>query len=249
MNTKANNSAIGKVCIELQAIDSTNEYAKALLSKSKPAEGTVIFAHEQSAGKGQFGKKWESTKGENLTFSVILYPDFLEAGNAHRLNQAISLALHDFFESLNVTTRIKWPNDIYSGDDKLAGILIENALLKEHLSYSVIGIGINVNQTAFSPGILNPVSLKMVLGKQFELIALLHDFFPFLEKRYLQLKQGNLSTMKEAYQSRLYRLNEKKTFKTSTETFEGIIRGVDDNGRLMIEADGKIRYSTTDFIL
>jgi len=249
LNTIANSRFIGEVLIELPSVDSTNEYAKQLLSKSKPAEGTVIFTRKQTAGKGQFGKKWESAAGENLTFSVILYPDFIEAGKAHLLHYVASLALHDFFESLQVHPKIKWPNDIYCADNKLCGILIENALMKENLSYSVIGIGINVNQTVFSPDIPNPVSLRMLLGKHFDLTPLLPDFFPFLEKRYLQLKEGNIAAIKKAYQSHLYRLDEKKTFKTSTESFEGIIRGVDDSGRLMIEVDGEIRYSTTDFIL
>lgn len=249
MNTPSNKGFVGKVFLEIPTVDSTNEYAKQLLSKSKPAEGTVIFAHEQTAGKGQFGKKWESAKGENLTFSVIFYPDFLGAQNAHRLHQAISLALHDFFESMNVPTRIKWPNDIYSADSKLAGILIENALMKEHLCSTVVGIGINVNQTAFSPHVPNPVSLKMLLGKEFEPLHLLNDFFSFLEARYLQLKDGQSEVLKSAYQSLLYRLNEKKILKTSTETYEGIIRGVDDSGRLMIETEAGMRYSTTALVI
>lgn len=250
MNTpEYNNLLIGKVFHELQSVDSTNEYAKLLLSKSKPEEGTVIFTHEQTAGKGQFGKKWESNPDENLTFSVILYPDFLEAGKAYQLHQVISLALHDFFDSLGIVVRIKWPNDIYHGDMKLCGILLENALIKEHLSYSIVGIGMNVNQTAFSPDIPNPTSLKLIAEKEFELIPLLRKFFPFLEKYYLQLKHGQYPAMRETYESKLYRLNEKRVFKTTDETFEGITRGIDHEGRLIIETDGKLRYAASAFVV
>lgn len=233
----------------MPSVDSTNEYAKLLLSKSTPADGTVIFAREQTAGKGQFGKKWESVAGKNLTFSVIFYPHFLESQQAYRLHQVISLALHDFFESLYVQTRIKWPNDIYVADTKLAGILIENALLKEQLSYSVVGIGINVNQTIFSADVPHPVSLKILLKKEFDLSSLLNQFFPFLETRYLQLKRGETEALKSAYQSLLYTLNEKRIFKTSAENYEGMIRGVDDSGRLIIETASGTRHSATDLLL
>lgn len=200
-----NTGFVGKNFIELPSVDSTNEYAKALLSESSPEEGTVIAAREQTAGKGQFGKKWESAPGENLTFSVIFYPGFLEAARAHQLHYAVSLALHDFFFArLQLDTRIKWPNDIYHGDKKICGILIENALIKEHLSYSVIGIGINVNQTTFHPDIPNPVSLKQLLGKQFDLKPLLLEFFPFLEERYVQLRAGSAPQLEEQYQALLY---------------------------------------------
>lgn len=241
MNTKDNNRLARKV-FTLASVDSTNEYSKRMLSNTKPAEGTVIVAHEQTAGKGQFGKKWESAQGKNLTFSVVLYPHFLEAAHAHRLNQAVCVALHDFFKSTGIDTRIKWPNDIYHNDSKISGILIENALMKEYLSYSVVGIGINVNQDVFSPEIPNPVSMKKITGKTFEPSGLLHSFISFLDKYYALLKSGSYPAISAEYQSLLYKLHEKRTFATVAENFEGITRGVDESGRLLVEVNGTVRH-------
>ncbi len=244
-----NNVAVGKVFIHLKIIDSTNAYARQLLSKTKPAEGTVIFADEQTSGKGQLNKHWESEAGKNLTFSVILYPDFLNTTRIHALSQAVSLSLLDFFHSFQISTTIKWPNDIYEQDKKLAGILIENALVKENLSYSIIGIGINVNQTVFNPELLNPVSMKLIQQKEFELKPLLESYFPFLEKRYFELKAGEDVKMKQEYRSNLYGLMEKRTFETAQKKFEGMITGVDANGRLMIETDEDVlKFSTNEVV-
>lgn len=239
MNSLHNNICIGKVCIKLDEVDSTNSYAKQLLSKSKPSEGTVIFAHYQTGGRGQFGKTWESDRGKNLTFSIILYPSFIEAGKAHCLNQAVCLGLKDFAESLDISVRIKWPNDIYYHDKKLAGVLIENGVMGGSLDYSIIGIGMNVNQTGFSPELPNPVSLKMIAGGEFKTEELLNGMFPFIERRCEQLKNGHMREIKNEYEDSLYRLGEKRHYQTATENFEGIICGVNDEGQLLVEANGK----------
>jgi len=244
-----NNLFAGKVFISLHEVDSTNEQAKRWLSKNKPPEGAVIFTHHQTKGKGQFGKTWESEPGKNLTFSIILYPVFLEAKKAPTLNQAICLGLKDFLQSLNIPARIKWPNDIYHHDKKLAGLLIENGLTGEHLNYSVTGIGLNVNQTNFSPDIPNPTSLKLISGKEFELEKLLSEFFPFVEKRYLQLKSGRFAEIKKDFEGCLYQLNEERLYKTSTEKFEGIIRGLNEEGQLAMEIRGKTKlFSNAEII-
>lgn len=248
MNTLGNNLFIGKVLINLDEVNSTNEYAKALLSKSKPSEGTVIFAHCQTNGRGQFGKMWASEKGKNLTFSIILYPDFLEAKRAYSLNHVVSLGLKDCIENLKITVSIKWPNDIYHHDKKLGGLLIENGLVGENLNYSIIGIGLNVNQTTFSQELPNPISLKLISGKEFK-IELLNDVFSFIEKRYLQLKSGRLEEIKNEYVDSLYCLNEKRIYQTSNEKFEGIIRGVNDEGQLIMEINGTNRFFNNNEII
>ncbi|HXH19409.1 MAG TPA: biotin--[acetyl-CoA-carboxylase] ligase [Chitinophagales bacterium] len=235
--------------VSLPEVDSTNEYAKRLVSKNKPPEGTVIFASRQTSGKGQFGKSWESEPEKNLTCSVILYPVFLEARLAHLLNQIISLSLRDLMDALGISVKIKWPNDIYHHDKKLAGLLIENGLIGEHVSYSIAGIGLNVNQTRFSPDIPNPTSLKLISGKDFKLEKLLKKFLPFIEKRYLQLKTKVYAEIKSDYENSLYRLNEKARYRKSTEQFEGIICGVSDEGQLKMQVSGTIRlYSTNEII-
>ncbi len=249
MNSLHNNICIGKVCINLSEVDSTNSYAKQLLSKSKPAEGTVIFAHYQTGGRGQFGKTWESDWGKNLTFSIILFPSFLEAGKAHCLNQAVCLGLKDFVGSLNISVRIKWPNDIYHHDKKLAGLLIENGVMGGSLDYSIIGIGMNVNQTSFSPALPNPVSMKMIAGRDFKTDRLLNKMFPFIEKRCEQLKNGHMREIKNEFEDSLYRLGEKRQYQTATENFHGIITGVNDEGQLLLETNGKQRvFSNNELV-
>src|ERR1035441_10550859 len=141
---------IGKNLITLDSVASTNNFAKDMLSNTRPVEGTAIMAKEQYAGRGQMGNAWETESGKNLTCSFILYPEFLEADKQFFLNMAVALAVKDFCEHvLHDEIKIKWPNDIYYHDKKLGGILIENSISGNKISSSVIGIGINVNQTAF----------------------------------------------------------------------------------------------------
>lgn len=241
MNSSNNNLIIGKVCICLNEVDSTNSYARECLAKSKPSEGTVIVARYQTGGRGQFGKSWESEPGRNITFSIVLYPVFLRARQAHSLNQAVCLGLKDFVESLNIEVQIKWPNDIYHYDKKLAGILIENGLMGEKLDYSIIGIGMNVNQTKFSPELPNPVSLKMIAGKEFELEKLINDVCGFVETRYRQLKKGQWKEIKKDFEKALYGLGQRRMFEMNDELLEGIISGLDDEGQLILTINGNPR--------
>src|SRR5687768_10725094 len=130
---------IGSTTIELASVDSTNNFAKDLLRSEKPLEGTLIFAHEQSQGRGQKGNSWISEKDKNLTLSIILYPHFLEAEKQFFLNMAISLAVKDFCESfLDKEIKIKWPNDIYHHNQKLGGILIENTISGNKIASSIV---------------------------------------------------------------------------------------------------------------
>ncbi|MCB0573965.1 MAG: biotin--[acetyl-CoA-carboxylase] ligase, partial [Saprospiraceae bacterium] len=182
----ANTLFIGKVYHRFDQLPSTNDHAAELIAKSTPPEGTVIRAASQTAGRGQFGSRWESAAGKNLTLSVILYPDWLEAGAQFHLSMATALALHDTVYSIvqNLpdesllkagepstvyrlpstvhrppsTVKIKWPNDLYLGDRKAAGILIQNSLSGAHLQSSILGIGLNVNQPEFDPSLPNPGS-------------------------------------------------------------------------------------------
>src|SRR5687768_14177982 len=134
---------IGKNVIELDSIDSTNSYSKELIIKEKPIEGTIITAREQLSGRGQMGNSWNAEAGKNLTLSIILYPDFLDADKQFYLNIAVCLAVKDFCESvLGDEIKIKWPNDVYHRDKKLGGILIENTIKGSQIASAVVGIGI-----------------------------------------------------------------------------------------------------------
>jgi BirA family biotin operon repressor/biotin-[acetyl-CoA-carboxylase] ligase len=246
----ANTLFIGKVYLRFDELPSTNDYAAALLlsagpsaalayTKSKPAEGTVIRADSQSAGRGQFGSRWESVAGKNLTFSVILYPSWLEIGAQFRLSMAVALAVHDAVSS-NIGSvlpvRIKWPNDLYIDGRKTAGILIQNALAGTSIQSSIVGIGLNVNQLDFDPALPNPTSLALSSGHTFDLDEIADLLFECLEQRYLQLKAGQSAQIRSAYESLLYRRGVETDF-TDTVTgtnFTGIVLGVTDAGQLRV---------------
>ncbi len=228
---------IGKVVLDFQKLASTNVYASELLTKSRPAEGTVIKACEQWDGRGQIGSGWVSEPDKNLTFSVILYPVFLQAGRQFFLNMAIALGVFDCLSHyLAGNLSIKWPNDLYWQNKKIAGILIQNVLSGALIQSSVIGIGINVNQKVFPPDLPNPGSVSLAAGKRdVDLDEVLNRLFQTLENRYLQLREGRYLALSEVYTQRLYRLEESAWFEhPDGEVFKGAVKGVDDNGKLIV---------------
>lgn len=235
MFTTTNNILLGKVLLEHDMLSSTNVEAKTLLSKSKPVEGTVIIAHGQTGGKGQFGNTWAAAPGENLTFSIILYPKFIPANRQFLLSQAVALGIRDALQPyLPQPALIKWPNDIISSGKKICGVLIENSLQGNLLADSVVGIGINVNQMQFN-GLPGAASLQSLTGRQFDLNQVLHRVLSCMEGYYLQLLANREASVAEAYLQHLYLLNQPSTFIVDAETVEGCIKGVDANGRLLVE--------------
>ena len=211
---------------------STNDDAR----DAKYHDGDIVWADFQTAGRGQRGHTWESRAGENLTFSVVLEPHFLPVAEQFMLLEAVALALADFFAQLGVGTKIKWTNDIYVGDRKAVGILIEHSYSAGKLSRTVVGIGINVNQTDFSADIPNPVSLALLTGKNYDLQQLLEQYEQCLIARYSQLKNGEWDKLQSDYHSMLYRRDEQHPFALPDGTrFKGIIRGVKPTGDLIIE--------------
>lgn len=231
---------VGKNIIELESIDSTNNYAKELLQKERPVEGTIIFAHEQHTGRGQMGNSWSAEAGKNLTLSIILYPDFLDADKQFFLNMAISLAVKDFCESvLPDEIKIKWPNDIYWRDKKVGGILIENTINGSRLSSSVVGIGINVNQEQFDETLPNPVSLLQIANFNFKLSNLIEGLSVFIEKYYLQLRQLHFNFLDKGYTVALYRYQQTHEFKRGGQILRGEINGVAKDGKLILHCNGK----------
>ncbi|MES2620037.1 MAG: biotin--[acetyl-CoA-carboxylase] ligase [Bacteroidota bacterium] len=235
----------GSNVIELETVDSTNNFAKDLLQREKPTEGTIIYAHEQSLGRGQMGNMWKSEKEKNLTLSIILYPQFLDADKQFFLNMAVSLAVKDFCESvLGEEIKIKWPNDIYHHNDKLGGILIENTIIGSRVTSSIVGIGINVNQQDFEKDIPNATSFNLIAGKEYQLKSLIELLSSFIEKYYLQLRQLHFNFLDKAYVEALYRYQQTFAFKKGAQTFRGEINGVTKEGKLIIHCNGKEqRYS------
>ncbi len=214
---------------------STNTFAALLLRQQKPPEGTVIQAGFQTAGKGQKGNKWESEAGKNLLFSIILFPDMIKPEEQFSISMAISLGICDFLKRLIPVCRVKWPNDIYAGDDKIAGILIENSIRGGNIESSVAGIGLNINQVKFPSSLPNPVSLKLITGKEYDPDDCLKELLASLDKRYKKLISSPAEELKNDYASSLYRLGEWHNYKSAGNYFNGRIVGVTGSGSLRVE--------------
>lgn len=229
---------VGHNLLKLHKVDSTNSYLKILLTNTKPlAVGTVIMADEQFAGRGQNNNIWLSQAGKNLTFSTFLQPHFLAPQKQFKLNQAITLGITDCLTNLlGNGCKIKWPNDIYFNNDKIGGILIENMVRGHKINESVIGIGLNVNQTIFDDGLKNANSLTNISGNNFNLITLLGDILMALENRYFEL-EANINLDKQ-FIERLYRFNQLCHFNNGKGIFEAKITGVTDAGLLILEKNG-----------
>lgn len=231
---------VGHSLVKLHEVDSTNTYLKKLLSNSKPLiEGTVIMADYQTSGRGQKNNVWESEKGANLTFSVLLKPSFLNVNNQFQLNKSVSLGVSDvLIEILGESSKIKWPNDIYFENKKIGGILIENTIKGNFLKESVVGIGLNINQKEFGLNADRATSLSKILHQDYDLDKLLSQLCTRIESRYLQLKADKHQLLDKDYLDRLFRINESYLYEIDNQNFEGIIKGVTPTGRLSIELSG-----------
>jgi len=232
---------VGQNLIKLSDVDSTNNFLKVLVSKSEPlAEGTVIMADNQFAGRGQQQNSWQSEPGKNLTFSLYLRPAFLPIQKQFLLNMAVSVGLSNALRELvGDGIQIKWPNDIYFQRKKLGGILIENLLSGQTYKTGIIGIGINVNQVVFS-GALNDhaISLSQILHKDVNLIKLLAVICSHIESQYLKLKANQHVSLQANYLERLMWYNQTGKYRYNGQVFEGVLTGVTDQGLLMIKSKG-----------
>ena len=225
---------IGSRIIKIDKIDSTNRYLVDLLNDQALEEGTVVVAQNQFAGKGQGDHRWESEPGKNLTFSFVIWPRFLDISKQFMLNKIISLAIKDFIaEELDAKrVSIKWMNDVYVDNNKIAGMLINNAIPGYTFKHAVIGIGANINQEVFRSDAPNPVSLKALTGKEYNLEKSLKKLFYYLNNRYLQLKEFQFETIDSHYVSSLYKYNSFHPYIYQNKKITAKITGVDAYGRL-----------------
>lgn len=228
--------------IWLDSIDSTN--SEALRRLADVPSGTVIAAREQTAGRGQRGNTWFTQPGQNLTFSIVLkFEGVFPVSRAVWLNYLSSLAVAVFLRSFGVACEIKWPNDVYVGKRKICGILIENQLGADGLASSVVGIGININQTEFMQ-LANATSLSLCTSRAYSVEECLQRFLVFFEKLLPQVFEDGAGLF-EAYSSQLFRKGVPARYYDvlQEEEFDGVIRGVEPDGRLcIIDAAGKCRY-------
>jgi len=229
------NRIIGRQVISLLSTESTNDYAKELLDGGLPREGLVIIAGEQKKGRGYGQNIWHSGRGKNLLFTVILYPEVLEANQQFLISKAISLGIYDYLSEYISDVSIKWPNDIYVEDRKIAGILIENDLVGATLKDSIVGIGLNVNQEYFPEDLPNPVSLLQMIEKKLPLKKELRKLCGYLDKRYGMLSKGQIDKINREYHTRLFRLNQMSWYESQGKPFRAKIVGVSDYGQLILE--------------
>ncbi len=226
---------------------STNEEAQRLISCGKAKEGMVISAREQSKGRGAGDNLWESKQGKNLTFSLILQPRFLEPSRQFVLTQMISLALFDVAARhlMGGYLCIKWPNDLYFNEKKLAGVLVQNRIKANLLDFSVIGVGFNVNQKKFYSHASNPVSIILFSNKEESLSDLLEEILKRVNFYYEKIK-NNIKSLEDLYLQRLYRMGEWADYEDETGHFTAKIIGIDRYG-LLLMTDRKGQQRTYGF--
>ena len=232
---------IGNHYIFLPETASTNTYLQSMLREGNPAEGTVVSTGFQTAGRGQVGAVWDSGKDQNIMLSVLLFPGFLNAMNQFQISKAMALAAKDFVITFlpDENIKIKWPNDILVSDKKICGILIENGLKGEQMEYSIIGIGVNINQLFNDK---QRTSFKGITGLEYDLRYIEKKLFSCIEARYLQLRNNELKTSAD-YLEALYGLGEKLRFRdhVKIQDFSGVIVGISPEGKLIIETEGEVR--------
>ena len=224
---------IGDPFIELPTVDSTNNYAMAQVQNGAAKHGIVYFAHNQTAGKGQRGKSWTTEPGENLILSAVVEPNELTPSDTFYLSAGFANACYDFFKNYaGEETTIKWPNDLYWRDRKAGGILIENVIRKDVWNYSIVGIGININQTEFPAELVNAVSLKQITGFRYNILQLAKELCTFLEAGYQTVKKEKTCLL-NIYNENLYKRNQQVKLRKTNIVFETIVSGVSSTGKLI----------------
>ena len=223
--------------LRFDEINSTNVFLYDKISENNDISDMVVVASHQSAGRGMDKNRWESEAGKNLLFSIALNVNFLEAENQFKISQAVSVAIVDTLSQFvdNQQLFIKWPNDIYFGDKKLAGMLIQNTIEGKMMGVSIIGIGLNVNQIEFSKDIPNPISLKMISGKDFDLEYILNLLIINIKSSVESLRfSENQIEINEKYISKSYRFGVWSEYFYQNQVKSMIINGFDKYGRLLL---------------
>jgi len=218
----------------LEETDSTNKYLREQLSRETLPQFTVITTRFQSSGRGQRGNSWESERGKNLLFSVLLRPNFISAKSQFVISQITSLAIIEALSRFAPGFTIKWPNDIYWNEQKICGMLIENDLAGINISESILGIGVNINQDAFVGNAPNPISLKTITGKEQDNEEILTDILHRLSVCYDLLQQGDMETINNRYHDSLFRKDAFYRYSDKNGSFSAKIVRVEQDGKLIL---------------
>jgi BirA family biotin operon repressor/biotin-[acetyl-CoA-carboxylase] ligase len=233
--------------IELQTVDSTNNYAFSQIHAGLAQHGTAIFSYEQTAGKGQRGKKWVSPIGSAIALSLVIKPAPLALTQQFQLSACVAVSVLEWFKTyVDENVKIKWPNDLYWKDRKAGGILIESIVNSRgsgagsrepevsNWQWAVAGIGVNINQESFPPDLPNPVSLRQITGQRSDTVKMAKELCIVFDKWFEQLIHEGFESIYEKYISSLYRRNEKVKLKKGSRVFEATIKSVSADGKLII---------------
>ena len=224
--------------------DSTNAYLQRLVAETDAPEGTVVSTSFQTNGRGQLSNVWEAEDGKNILCSILLRPTSLPIKSQFLISQAISVAIVDVLNSYLDGFFIKWPNEIYYKEDKIAGILIENTLSSAGISTCIIGLGLNVNQQTFRSDAPNPISLFNIIGRETSVPELLQSILERFNKVY-ELAYTNVALLRENYFNNLLFSGKMRMYSDESGEFIGKIVDVENDGHLIIEdiEGNKRRYA------
>ena len=244
--------------VHLLEVDSTNRYVRdeavALWQNRGINDFAVVSAGLQTAGRGQRGNTWSSNAGENLLFSILVRPgETLEVSKQFLLSQAVALCIHDAMKCYGIDTLLKWPNDIYAGSRKLAGILLELDYSGAFVEQAIIGIGLNVNQEGFPPMDRVPVSMKMLWKRDFILDDVLATILDLFEHYYTEMRFGNRDAIAAEYKRVLLGMNERHTFIDRDGHFDAVIEDVESDGHLILRRNdgstGRYAFKEVEMVL
>lgn len=231
---------MGIKMIKLDSTVSTNSHIAEMIKQGKVDYELVVIADYQENGRGQGDHSWHSRKGENLLLSLLLFPAFLSASEQFQLSRLAALALCDTLEHYHVAPLIKWPNDIMVNHRKIAGLLLEHGIKGGRLSHTIIGIGLNLNQSTFPDFPVKATSLALETGETGDPEFYSEILINRIMERYGSLKGGDSGELEEEYHNRLYMVDRPGTFRFRTGEVSGVIRGVNRLGELLVEIEGRV---------
>jgi len=225
--------------------DSTNQLIRMMADAKHLTSGSIVVADFQTAGRGLSGNSWESEAGKNLTFSVLFYPVDVPANRAFVISEMASLSVKNVLDKYLPDVSVKWPNDVYYGDKKITGILIENILFQGKITQSIIGIGINVNQTIFFSDAPNPISMAQITGVSYDRISIMNDFKQAFSVQSERLNSGHLNAIHNDYLNAMYRKNGTHKYCDANGFFDATLHHIEPTGHLVLNrTDGTIsRYA------
>lgn len=225
-----------RILIQLDTVDSTNDYAADLIKSSFVENGTTVLTDHQRLGRGQRSALWTAEPGKNLTCSTIIFPE-IDASRAFYLNIIAALAVRKTLSDLGIDAKIKWPNDVLIGQKKICGILVENVISGNKVNSSIIGVGLNINQKSFHES-FKATSLLLEKNQEFDISDIFNQYFGYLDFYLNLLCESNFALLKKHYYEHFYRLGTISNFESDGITFKAEVLGIIDSGLLLLKVDG-----------